>query len=569
MYNFPRPKKPGDISIEWPEYDAVDPLTGDYMTPEGRIKQAVEKNEPVVMVSKDVSQGFVAVPDRREAAWKAPMEQSTKEAEKFFTFQKKNEEFQRLLDKEYEKLLSRKEGEVYKEEPFNMPAAPVIQAGDISEFERMLMDNTKDADFVTGDTLPINLEKVQAEVRAQEAARLQQNEAAYRIQREIIERAEQEAREAVLRAEITKQINEPEAVERIKSQNRERIDAMAKAREAYFQSEGVDISAMPDANFPTQAEAQTVPTAVEPIEAQTVPAAVEPIEAQTAPAAVEPAVAAAEENLLANEEFLPVAETVKDKKTKKEKKIKGHKGLRFVLILVLIPLLLETAVVGLRTFAPDSPWTQTASDVEGRVIDQVLEWGNTAKQFVIEQLEKVGLKISSNTTDEDLLPVSEPEFDLGALVSKYNKNIKSITESPTLGYESTGEYKIEGLADMGVVEDITLKEAVYACLISFNSKWVDYVNEGEDKSCLDLLKADGEAYRSALNFSKIGKIKEEFESLMLGEIRYIGFEYYVFVREHIAVTEEGKTSLSAYSWLYRLEDVAGELKIVDYTAFKN
>lgn len=40
------------------------------------------------MVNKDVSEGFVAVPDRKEPVWKAPMAESTKQAEKFFTFQK-------------------------------------------------------------------------------------------------------------------------------------------------------------------------------------------------------------------------------------------------------------------------------------------------------------------------------------------------------------------------------------------------------------------------------------------------------------------------------------------------
>lgn len=588
VYSFPKPKLPGDISMEWPDSNDEDLLGDSFMVPERKIQQAVEKNEPVVMVSKDVSEGFVAVPDRREVAerfvpvpdpkevaWKTPMEESTKKAENFFTFQKKNEEFQRLLDTEYEKLMNREKGEEYKEKPFtsdfepvHAPSGHVVQAEGVEAFERMLIDNTKDADFVSADTLPINLEKVQEEVRAQEAARMQYNEEAYRIQREIIEKAEQEAREAILSAEMRKTpelpIAQVEIVQKIRSQNRERIDAMSKAREIYFQSDGID-----DVDLPSAAATLVHP--VQTVSADNMPV-FEPLKNEPEGVLFEAQPSQTQENpdteaLFESEAFLPLMEATEKKKIKKQKKM--HWFLKFLLILILIPLILETAVVGLRTFAPDYAFTETASNMEQNVIAQVLEWGNTAKQFVIDQLERMGLNVKTGEAENLDLPDTEPKLDLGSLVSQYNINIKSITESPSLGYESTGEYEVEGLDKMMNVEDLELKKAVYACLISYNSKWVDYVNTGEDKSCLDLLKADGAAYRSALNFSKIGKIKEEFESLMLGEIRHSGSEYYVFVREHIAVTEEGKTSLSAYSWLYRLEDVAGDMKILDYTAFKN
>jgi hypothetical protein len=166
------------------------------------------------------------------------------------------------------------------------------------------------------------------------------------------------------------------------------------------------------------------------------------------------------------------------------------------------------------------------------------------------------------------VPQEEPVFDLGEVVSVYNKNIRSVTESPKLGFDSTKTYEIEGLGEMGTLADIETKEAVYGCLISYNSKWIDYVNTGEDRSCLDLLKTEGEAYRSAVNFSKVGKIRETFDSLVLGEIRSDGDQYFAFVREQITVEEGGESTKRSYSWIYRLEDVAGDIKIVDYAPFE-
>lgn len=589
VYSFPKPKQPGNISIEWPEYDYVDPATGSFVNPDGRIQQAVDKNEPVVIVNNDVSEGFVAVPDEKENVWQAPMEESTKKAEKFFTFQKKNEEFQRLLDKEYEKLMRRQKGEEYREEPFHSTSAPVVWAEDVSEFEKMLMDNTKDADLVTGDTLPINLEKVQEEVRAQEAARMQQNEEAYQIQRETIEKKENELREAILNAEISKLAEEPESIERIKGQNRERIDAMAKAREAYFESQAIKMDDEDDVLFTAKPAFSFVADQGETVQNTVINAQSSQIQENSTeeqPAQNQTEISEGQPSQIQEnspevqadqpQTDRPDVEPLQDNEPadaftpfKSEKKPKKHRVWKFLLILILILVILEAAVISLRAFAPDNEWTHTASEIEKTVIDQAVEWGTATKQFVIVNLEKLGLDLTSQEADSSDAADAEPKFDLGALVAQYNKNIKSVTESPTLGYESTGEYEIEGLDAMGIAEDIDTKEAVYGCLISFNSKWVDYVNKGEDKSCLDLLKADGEAYRSALNFSKVGEIEEVFEALTLGEIRYTENEYYVFVREQISVTEAGDTSLSSYSWLYRLEDIAGEKKIVDYTAFKN
>ena len=81
------------------------------------------------------------------------------------------------------------------------------------------------------------------------------------------------------------------------------------------------------------------------------------------------------------------------------------------------------------------------------------------------------------------------------------------------------------------------------------------------------LKTDGAAYRSAANFAKIGRSAKLSNRWCWGD-RANGEQYFTFVREQITVEEEGEVTKRSYSWIYRLEDVAGDIKIVDYTSFE-
>jgi len=608
IYDFPQPKQPEDISIQWPEYDAAEAKAEINEPSEGRIREAMEKKQPVVMVSNDVSEGFIALPDGTDAAWKEPMAESTKQAERFFTFQKKNEEFQRLLDQEYEKLKSRKRGEDYREEQFRMPQedmlaqrnaqrqatmqaqqarnmqgfvpspmyrqptpvspvgyqappGPAFRAEDLNDFEQMLIENTKDADFVTGDTLPINLEKIQAEVRAQEEARLRQNQnqEAIRAQQEASNRQDQLEREAVLRAQMEKQaaaaveMKAAETEQIHKSANRERLEAMAKAREDYFRSIGIEPEAAESAEVKSEEIAADVTEKTESM--------AEPPETEQA----EQEVQSDDAEKPLEELFAPLDEVLNQEKKAKKKK---HGFLKFLAVLLLLAGLAEVSVIGLRQFLPDHEITKTTTQIEQTVITEVTTRSLQFRDYVKSVLKGFGIELGTSEAPEDPLPEEEPVFNLGALVTVFNKNIKSVTESPKLGFDSTKVYEIEGLGDMETISDIETKEAVYSCLISFNSKWIDYVNDGEDKSCLELLKADGAAYRSTVNFPKVGQINETFDSLVLGEIRYNEEQYFTFVREQITIVEDETSTKRSYSWIYRLEDVAGDLKIVDYTSFE-
>ncbi|MBQ6948380.1 MAG: hypothetical protein IJN41_01715, partial [Firmicutes bacterium] len=89
----------------------------------------------------------------------------------------------------------------------------------------------------------------------------------------------------------------------------------------------------------------------------------------------------------------------------------------------------------------------------------------------------------------------------------------------------------------------------------------------------DQLVADrgyySDAYNNAVNFSKAGKVTEEFESVEIGEIRQGEQGFYLWVGEKIHLTEGGATSTAEYQWVYCMEPVGSEMQITDYINVKN
>ncbi len=112
-------------------------------------------------------------------------------------------------------------------------------------------------------------------------------------------------------------------------------------------------------------------------------------------------------------------------------------------------------------------------------------------------------------------------------------------------------------------EPVYYDQSIVGTLIAFDSQWIDYVNNG-NKSVLDLLKKDSEAYRKVASFSGVGKIKETFNLLEIGEIRKGSAGFYVWTHEEIQVTEGGKTKDKKIQLDLLSRAVEGKMKIVNY-----
>ncbi|HHX93075.1 MAG TPA: hypothetical protein GX688_05495 [Clostridiales bacterium] len=756
VHDFPKPKKPRDIPIEWPDYDAPETRAKFIEQSEGRIQEAIDKKEPVVLVSSDASEGFIAVPDAPVSSWNEPLagvslhderarptdyqlhderampssipqpdawtmpaappatddlawldeqiksDPVTREEERFFTFQKKNEEFQRLLDQEQERINSRKYGEPYRDDTFRLSASPVVRAEELSEFERMLAEGTKDASTLTGDTMPINLAQIQQEAKAQEEIRMEARARERALEEERI-RGEERARaqgeapspgsipmptpQVVTTLPVVPPLAEPKSV------NQARLEAMSQAREEYLRSLGmgqqseeetpahaerepsVQTESMPgvDARIPVAATqgapvelGQTagaqpdatihIPAAYAPDPPAIPPQAPAAHSPDPAAAGVQPgtaghsatahvphqlagtampaddqrhdepaipagtampaddqrhdepaipagtampagdqrhdepaipagaaaagtaaaaigaagvAASAPPSSLLSDtaersmEELFAIPADEPEERPVKSRKRGGV--FKFLLILILLILLAEVAVIGLRHYLPEHETTKSATRIEQTIIINAKAGVARVKELVDGLLAKTGWFGEEPDPEEDPYGVEDDDFDFAAVVRINNDNIESITISPKLHYDASKIYKPEGLGDAAVVEDGGTRADIYGCIIAYNSTWVDYVNTGEDDTCFLYLLKDGPAYNAAASYTGAGEVSQRFEMLALGEVRTDGDFYYAFAREQIELEESGKTSKHAYAWVYRLQDVAGEIKIVDYT----
>jgi hypothetical protein len=564
--------------------------------------------------------------------------------ERFFTFNKKNEEFQQLLNREYERLRNLHDGEdlndfsrtsIYRKDTFQpTPAQDFFHSDDISddlsEFEQMLLESTKDAE---GDeTLTINRDRIKgAALSAEdliEPLPVKAGDTHPLSEPVPPEPAETAAPEPV----------EPEIPmtreERARKEQRDRLARMAKAREEYFASlrtMTAEMKAVKEAEFKEQLakeatinpgmvartkaaepepaavpektpeqiaaeeaaereaaiakakaeleaameeqqkeqqkeaeEAEALDKVLQQSGSQTDAETEESGEAEPAPAAEDKP---AEEKETAGrnktEVFNEILDDVDEENEERERREHSHWFLKFLLALLIVIAAAEGGTVALRHYAPDSPASIITTGIEQNIV-----------QFVEEGIGALKAKFHKEETqpvqpEEPEEPAESGEsFVLSDLIAENNKNIENVVENLAIGYDPQRTYDIAGLSASELVTDAAEKAAVCKTLIAYNSSWIDFIN-GESQDCLNYLKADGTAYRSAVTFDKIGQITEKFNKLEIGEIRKTDDTYYVFAGETIEVTQEDATAQSSGYIVYEMVPVGSDLKIKDYYNITN
>jgi hypothetical protein len=249
---------------------------------------------------------------------------------------------------------------------------------------------------------------------------------------------------------------------------------------------------------------------------------------------------------------------------------KKHGFLKFLLALLIIAGLIEGSIFGINKFAPGTRASEVATEVQ----DIIVEGANFTADKAVELFNLVKNKIfpgsgSSNApTDAPGEPViTSRGVDLTAVLAKSNKNIIEVSENTALKVADGVNYSVEGIGKMEVVTDPETLGDIYSALISYNSAWVDYVAEG-DKTCLDYLKKDSAAYKSAVDYAGVGQVTETFDSLQLGEVRRDGDTYYLFSKENIRLKSSGGSENKlTYYWIYELEKIDGSYRIADYDEY--
>lgn len=568
VHEFPTAKKTEDIEFNWKmeEFGQTEPKEAEAAFEEELFREIKDDAERIKEANID----------------------------RFFTFSKKNEEFQKLLDREYEKF-NRNGQPITEPEPLQLKEIKEAEPQGMMDTQKMPPDDdtgpekeivseaispqesTPEEKFAAEQPIPIapkaeHLEEmVQARTLFFGEELIKDNDAikkklsnAETDQEKIPEQEDPVVAEQGLdKAEVIAQtLDEPDQAEEMQAT----ATRSGKTTEDYIKEEKVA------ENYIDQDLHNEVETAQD---------------IETTDLSVVPKVEVAE--LLVSE----LSEDAVSEEDEKEKK-KNRIG-RIVLIVIAIILILEIGILGIRYFAPKSDAAESLSDTQIGVIDIVSGWMDRISNLISgKDASDKGTQEDDSKTDQQKEETSKeeqtqetgaattepdptPSADLDALVASQlgnNANIKQVKANKTLAYQEGKDYGLADINQSKTIENniwltpengnpVYYDQSIVGTIIAFDSQWIDYVNGGSS-SVLDLIKKDSKAYQNAVSYSKIGKIKENFNLLEIGEIRQGSQGFYVWVHEELQITEQGTITDKKYNWIYYLEPVDGKMNIVNY-----
>lgn len=470
--------------------------------------------------------------------------------DKFYTFNKKNEEFQALLDEEYERLRKRIKEEneaehVIKEKQEKLEKereeknseieaeteeAQAVEAETTEKETEEEPSVTEEAEQVEA-VEPGEIDEVAEGAETEEAEELVEHTGEEDCEDDVEEVSEETAEETEdkLQAEDTEKIPEA-AEEQEKAEVEEEQENEAETAETaeptktsveepeVVQKEKTSVNFL-EGSF-AQAESGLV-AICQPI-GTTIADLTKPEEPEVEPVEVKKPVDKATKRITYREIFAddeeeeePAKSKKKTKKAKKDGESNGGKSA--LLNVVLIILLIIMIISGIMAFAPTS----------------------TAGRFLQGNFDKVK---SVFAKDE---PAQESESEKSELQmaiedeSQKNKNIEKLEAASELRFSSSEDYGVEGLSESvafvnGVwyTDDdkntVNYENAIVGDIISYYSDLVDNKNEGS-KAVLSVVDENSELH-SQLDAQEKSEEKYGIDSLKIGEIRVTGKKYYVLVK---------------------------------------
>lgn len=458
--------------------------------------------------------------------------------DQFFTFVKKNEDFQKLLDEEYAryktkydtnatslqlqvqeaiKKQSKEIEDAFKKEedkpalektavynpkaehafPQRAMDSKLFKEEPVTDFDKMIFEGTQSSEEVGDATLAISNEQLKKEI--DEVA--QKVEAAYTQPQIKIPFAEPKFEEELIFDEAPQYEPAPLFAARQYDENKRQkdLDQMAAAREAFLNPQPQD-----DLEKTSDIEIKSIFDQWD-------------------------------------------KEHKESEEKKKKKKKKGGFG-RFLLVLLLLIALFVGADFAAITFYPES----SIGDFFYNVNDKAIDVYNLV-------LEKIG---RGDEQQGEELTLQE------ATVNSVNTNIAKITfDVDGSKYSDQGTYGFVNLGATSVVTDEQLIAEVSKVLVQYNCAWIDHVNSGTDNSCFDFLTADGPALEAATSYAGVGKVQETFKKLNIGEVRKDADSVYVFADELISVKQGNDLTEVPSRVVYRMQQVGDAYKIAEYVTY--
>ena len=489
--------------------------------------------------------------DEALAAGIAAASSPRKSIDKFYTFNQKNEEFQALLDQEYERLRNRiredSEAEAIianKEEKLEQARATWSKEA----LEEPVEETEETVEVAEETETPVKA-AVEAEVEVAEAEAVNDAEDTEEAQDTEVETEEApETEEADVETE-----SEFEEVEETEEATDEDEEAVQEAEEPAIQEEACVVE--------TQAQAEEVEKAEEP-EAEDTYDDNEEAEAEETPSKPESGNPPSdeekkEEDASGDEDSKETKlhysdifanDDVHDSDSGNEQKTGRWK----IIVLDIIIVILAIAVIcsGILVFAKGS--------APANKISQGISW-------VTEKFSGSSDKSKDDKKSEEKAEKAKSMEDIVAAAKKNYVNIGKVQYDSKLKFDTSKDYGISELKNAKNFKDgefsdgKLLSEAIVNLSLGYYSGLTDKVNSGSD-DVLKLINEDSELYGHVKAIAE-GNEEQQIKNIKIGEIKNSGSNYYVILQ-----ITEGKANSSDTSTETKILSIINKEKVLKVTA---
>lgn len=510
--------------------------------------------------------------DEALAAGIAAASSPRKSIDKFYTFNQKNEEFQALLDQEYERLRNRiredseaeaiianKEEKLeqaratWSKETLEEPVEEAEETVEVAEETKAPVEIAAEAEAEVAEADAVNdaedTEEAQdTEVKTEEAPETEEADVETESEVEEVEETEEaaeEAEEAVQEAEeptvqeeacaceteeeVACDISSEDAEEACVVEAQAQVEEVAKAEEAETEDEHDDID---------EAEAEETPS--EP-ESGNPPSDEEKKEEEASGDEDSKETKLHYSDIFANDD-------VHDSNSGDEQKTGRWK----IIVLDIIIVILAIAVIcsGVLVFAKGS--------APANKISQGISW-------VTEKFSGSSDKSKEDKKSEEKAEKTKSMEDVVAAAKKNYVNIGKVQYDSKLKFDTSKDYGISELKNAKNFKDgefsdgKLLSEAIVNLSLGYYSGLTDKVNSGSD-DVLKLISEDSELYGHVKAIAE-GDEEQQIKDIKIGEIKNSGSNYYVILQ-----ITEGKANSSDTSTETKILSIINKEKVLKVTA---
>lgn len=533
-----------------------------------KVEEKAELNIPVEVSEDHEEVKDLVDVDEALAAGLAAASSPRRSIDKFYTFNQKNEEFQALLDQEYERLRNRiredseaeaiianKEEKLeqaratWSKEALEEPVEEAEETVEVAEETEAPVEAAVEAEVEVAEAEAVNdteetEESQVTEVETEEAPETEEAAVASEFEVEEAEETEeaeevvQEAEEPAIQEEACACETEEEVACDISSEDSEeacvveaqaQVEEVAKAEEAETEDEHDDTE---------EAEAEETPS--EP-ESGNPPSDEEEKEEETRGDEDSKETKLHYSDIFANDD-------VHDSDSRDEQKTGRWK----IIVLDIIIVILAIAVIcsGILVFAKGS--------APANKISQGISW-------VTEKFSGSSDKSKDDKKSEEKAEKAKSMEDVVAEAKKNYVNIGKVQYDSKLKFDTSKDYGISELKNAKNFKDgefsdgKLLSEAIVNLSLGYYSGLTDKVNSGSD-DVLKLINEDSELYGHVKAIAE-GNEEQQIKNIKIGEIKNSGSNYYVILQ-----ITEGKANSSDTSTETKILSIINKEKVLKVTA---